>query len=201
MKFRLIIITAPGAGNDELQVISALFAGKLETLHVRKPGYSKAQLRQFLQQLPQKYHKRVVIHAHYSLLSQFKLKGIHLTAHSRRKRLPGAFDPARHTLSGSFHSLAEIARAKRTFDYVFLSPVFDSISKKGYRSAFDREELSAFLEKHQNIVALGGVDLKNIRQIIKMGFAGAATLGFIWESKDPVKTYFQLRSKIKQSVA
>ena len=68
-------------------------------------------------------------------------------------------------------------------DYVFLSPIFDSISKIGYESAFDDAEvLTAFLaNSKQRVIAFGGVDADRIAICEELGFRGYAMLGDIWK--------------------
>ena len=60
-----------------------------------------------------------------------------------------------------------------------LSPVFDSISKQGYRSAFDPDSLRPWLEG-KRVVALGGVTPERIPLLRDAGFSGAAMLGYFW---------------------
>lgn len=197
MSFKLIVISAPMQVSTELSHISALFKEGLKILHVRKPGFSISELRNYIQGIPKKYHKRLVIHSHYGLLKEFDLRGIHLPEKNRRKKLPASFNSKKHSISASFHSLAEVARNKRRYDYIFLSPVFNSLSKKNLTGAFHGTELIPFLKAHKNVVALGGIEPGKIRAARSLGFIGAATLGFIWENKDAVKAYRQLASKIK----
>lgn len=72
------------------------------------------------------------------------------------------------------------------YDYVFLSPIFDSISKQGYKAAFTRAELTeirAILS--QNVYALGGITFDNLKEVEQLGFCGAAMLGGFWEKPYP----------------
>ncbi|MCK5741722.1 MAG: thiamine phosphate synthase [Chlorobi bacterium] len=83
--------------------------------------------------------------------------------------------------SCSTHSFDEIDDLGHDFDYVFLSPIFDSISKLGYLSNFDEPSLSAYLKTSgRNIVALGGIDSVTASKCADMGFCGVASLGYIW---------------------
>ena len=69
-------------------------------------------------------------------------------------------------------------------DYVFISPIYDSISKHGYHSAFSDEVLrqaSAQGIIDHKVVALGGVTRQRIPQLEKYGFGGAAMLGEMWK--------------------
>jgi thiamine-phosphate pyrophosphorylase len=101
------------------------------------------------------------------------------------------------TISTSFHSTTAIFKSRRKYEYVFLSPVFDSISKQGYKGNFSLEELKSFLKSKKNIIALGGINAENIELVKQKGFAGAAVLGSIWESKNPTKCYKELALKIQ----
>jgi thiamine-phosphate pyrophosphorylase len=197
MKYELIVITPQQTIANELAWMEKLFKAGLKKLHVRKPGFSKSELQKYISMVPRKYHSRIVIHSHYSLIAQFSLGGIHLTEKSKRKKIPSTYDPGKHTLSASFHSTKDIEHSRRRYDYVFLSPVFDSISKKGYKRSFDEKALLHFLAKYKNIIALGGIDPASVRKAMQMKFRGVATLGYIWEAKDPVKAFQKLRSKIK----
>lgn len=69
-------------------------------------------------------------------------------------------------------------------DYVFLSPIFDSISKSGYRSAFSYARLRDAADRgviDEKVVALGGVTFDKIPLLSSLHFGGAAMLGAIWK--------------------
>ena len=81
---------------------------------------------------------------------------------------------------------------KKMCDYVFLSPIFDSISKEGYASAFTSESIREAAEKgiiDKRVIALGGVDENNLLQVKDFGFGGAAILGGLWNKFDPASDY------------
>ena len=73
---------------------------------------------------------------------------------------------------------------KNKSDYVFLSPIFDSISKKGYKSAFSFRELKKCFDNKvfdNNVVALGGVTIRNISTLEQIGFSSCALLSELWQ--------------------
>ena len=103
----------------------------------------------------------------------------------------------RGTVSRSCHSLEEVATHRTATDYLFLSPVFDSISKQGYRSAFPpaalREAAAAGIID-EKVLALGGVSEANLPEVRDYGFGGAALLGDIWARfRSPADTAEVLR--------
>jgi len=88
MSFKLITITHPyKSSTTEIESICQLFEAGLKILHLRKLDVTKKELREYLQNIPTQFHKRIVIHSNYSLLREFDLKGIHLTEKSRKRPL------------------------------------------------------------------------------------------------------------------
>ena len=85
--------------------------------------------------IPAEYHSRIVLHEHFELTTGYRLAGIHLN--SRNNTLPEGFAGS---ISRSCHSLQEVQDNKQ-LDYVFLSPIFQSISKEGYGNGFPMERL------------------------------------------------------------
>ena len=79
--------------------------------------------------------------------------------------------------------MEEAAREKHKYDYVFLSPIFDSISKNGYTAAFHRGALQAAARNGSigdNVIALGGITPERIEEAAACNFGGAAVLGYLW---------------------
>ncbi|MGI4736071.1 MAG: thiamine phosphate synthase [Janthinobacterium lividum] len=203
MPFQLVIISAAEHHSPELTVLPQLFEAGLAAFHVRKPAWSRAEMAAYLQAIPRQYQARLVLHAHYELALHYPVKGIHLTEKARQdatigrllRRLPG------RSVSASLHSLAAVARHRRRYDYVFLSPVFDSLSKAGYGSGLDLAKVAAFLPRlaarpgyRPAVLALGGITTQNLPLVQQAGFAGAAALGTIWQSPDPVAAFRQLQA-------
>ena len=73
---------------------------------------------------------------------------------------------------------------------MFLSPIYDSISKEGYGAAFSRIDLKQAADEgiiDSKVLALGGVSLEHIPEVRSMGFGGAAVLGALWQAKEPTR--------------
>ncbi len=150
------------------------------------------------------YHNRIVIHSHYSLMMDFPLRGIHLTESQKRKKLRTWIKQKQlllknqnFTLSMSCHHLKELKKNLKKYAYVFLSPIFQSISKKNYGSSFDLSEVKRVLSKTEaDVVALGGCEIANFKKIYHLGFSGAAVLGAVWKTNDPVQNFLNIRREI-----
>ena len=95
-------------------------------------------------------------------------------------------------ISTSFHAWNEISHDSTDYGYVFISPVFDSISKTSYQAAVDLRGLGVLRRKFEDkerhcprIVALGGVDSPHLPILKQYKFDGAAIYGAIWKSAHP----------------
>ncbi|MDR0699091.1 MAG: thiamine phosphate synthase [Tannerella sp.] len=89
----------------------------------------------------------------------------------------------RLSISGSCHSFDEITDAQAKFDYMFLSPIFDSISKAGYKQGYTPEQLNdakAVGIINDRVIALGGMNVERISEVRRYGFGGVAVLGSLW---------------------
>lgn len=199
----LYLITPPQNRGDELPLVRHFLQQGLHRLHVRKPGYTDEDYRAYIQAVPSIFHSRLVLHGAAGLLPEFPSVGIHLRSAGRHdaallqqlRRLKPA------SLSGSFHAWEEIMENAIPFDYVFISPLFDSISKQGYGAGIDpagnarlKQWASQQKKRLPRIVALGGVDARGIPLLQEYGFDGAALLGAIWEAADPVAAYEAIQS-------
>lgn len=175
---KLILITAPTYFVEEDKILTALFEEGLEVLHLRKPDTAPIYAERLLTLIPEQYHKRIIVHDHFYLKDEFSLKGIHVS--KRNSEIPLNYKGIK---SCSCHSLNEIKEKKNEYDYLFLSPIFDSISKENYKSAFSKDTLLKANKENiigKHIIALGGINESNIKSIKEYGFGGAAILGALW---------------------
>lgn len=188
---KLIVISSPENFQSEHQVIEALFAELLEYFHLRKPTFTKEETANFIKKIPEKYHNRIVLHSHHELAEKYNLKGVHVKSHQRREKL----NHHKILISTSFHTLEEIEKCEYNYDYAFLSPVYDSISKAGYKSKFNISTLQAFgkLLKCKNIIALGGIDEDKIEITKEIGFDGIALLGAVWQAEKPIEKFKKIQ--------
>lgn len=176
---RLVVITEPAFRSDEPEAIRLLLDEGIDRIHLRKPGSDESRMRRLIESLPAACYPCLTLQDHLPLAVEYGIGGVHLS--SRNPEPPARFGGL---LSRSCHSLGELA-ARTDEDYLFLSPIFDSISKAGYRSRYTPCELSE--AAHAGIitrrtVALGGIRPEHLPALESYGFGGAALLGYIWQS-------------------
>ena len=174
---KLIVITSEEFFEGESRTVNLLFENGLEVLHLRKPCASVDETRLFVEQIDANFHHRIVLHDCYELADAFNLKGIHLN-----RRNIDVLQGKQMSVSRSCHSFDEVA-SSRNCDYVFLSPIFDSISKVGYNRGFTSEQLCEARDKgiiNEKVMALGGVTIEKIPLLCQYGFGGVVVLGTLW---------------------
>ena len=170
---QIIAMTSPHRIPDEaLKIIKLLQNGDADIVHIRKPDWDIMETSELISSIPNQYHGRIKIHDYFSLCRKFHLLGPHLNS-----RNPKADIPCTH-ISYSAHSIEQLSLLSH-YDYVTLSPVFDSISKPGYLSSFNLEDIRPHIEG-KRVIALGGVTPDKFPKLAASGFYGAAMLGYFW---------------------
>ncbi len=198
-----MVISSQKDINNEVDIVIGLFQAGLKTFHLRKPGYPKRKIKNFIQDIPVQFHNRIVLHSYHELALKYDVQGIHFKSKDRKNKLSTQLKKWRFrrkksniTMSASFHKLVSLDSHYAKYDYVFLSPIFDSITKKDYQSGFAKYNLKSALERtHFDVFALGGVDRTKIDEIQEIGFKGAVLNGYIWTSPTPIDAFKKFKEE------
>ena len=167
-----MIITTETFFDEECRAVNLLFENGMERLHVRKPFASPNDYECFVRRIKETYRPRLVLHHCYELANRFALRGIHLNR--RSERMP---ENDRLTVSRSCHTFKEVLMCREDCDYVFLSPIFDSVSKTGYNGKFTKAD--GIID--ERVIALGGIVENRVEEIRRYGFGGVALIGALWK--------------------
>ena len=177
---KIIAITVPKMIDEDAYLISNLLKMGIYSVHLRKPETTIHECRQLLTKLTDAERTKIIIHDYPELYDEFSLKGIHINKNITS--LPADYNGFK---TRSCHSFEEITKYKNEYDYLFLSPIFDSISKVGYKSGFTKEELlkasTSGIIDHK-VIALGGVTLDKLPYLKQLNFGGIAMIGGIYNT-------------------
>lgn len=185
----IIVISDSTFLTDEAVTVTALLRAGLDVFHIRKYDCADAELQVFIQDIPADLKNRLVLHHHHALGKELGLTRFHFSEQDRlawqEKNWNGVEE--QYTYSTSVHSLVEFNSLPDHFEYAFVSPVFDSISKQDYKAKkFDLSERTNEVAK---LIALGGINRSNAQQAMTWGFDGVALLGAIWRSFEPMNEF------------
>ena len=199
---KLIVISSPDLIDKEAEIIEQLIQEDLQYYHLRKPQWDINMTRGFLKSLSADSLRKIILHDHYELYNEFEIKGCHRNFRNKDNLYGNSY-------SVSCHSFDELNLWKdKIEEYMFLSPIFNSISKHEYKSCFSNELL---LEKaaerviNEKVIALGGIDATNISKINNYNFGGVAILGALWNEyrtdknlENLIRRYKSLRTIIEK---
>lgn len=190
----LIIISSPDQVNDETKIINKLFESGLEYFHIRKPADTGEQVRKLIAGIEPNYYPRLSLHQHHCLAEEFGIKRLHYTENERGKLKDNTLEGLINNgfiLSTSVHDLSLLASLNE-YQYVFFGPVYNSISKQGYKSVLPPGFKLNNRESSPLIIGIGGIGAKHIDSIKKMNFDGAAILGSIWKNDGQALENFKI---------
>ena len=171
----LVAITPEITLPDEPRRIAMLLDAGFDAIHIRKPGISDDDMRRYVEKLPPRLLPGITLGDCLHLAQEYDAGGVHLNS-----RCPSAPESFKGRVSRSCHCREEVMEAA-AMSYVFLSPIFDSISKQGYKAAFPLQQLRMIaLEAPVAVVGLGGVTARNMPLLREAGLSGAAFLGYLF---------------------
>jgi thiamine-phosphate pyrophosphorylase len=204
---KLIVISSSVHIENEAQIVTKLFEAGLETFHLRKLKWPTQKMKAFINQIPKHFHDRIFIHSHHNLAYRFKLGGIHLTSTHKKRKFQTwlmikwiKIKRPHIKITTSFKTIGNLLDTEHVYDYayVFLSPVFDSITSK-FQSGFTEHSLHSALQKTKlNVIARGGVGITSIEKANKTNFKGLALYSSIWKTKDPVAEFNKVVEKFQE---
>jgi thiamine-phosphate pyrophosphorylase len=177
---KIIAITSPKVTDADEYIIKGLVKRGIDIVHFRKPDSGIEECRSLLLKLTSGERSKIVVHDYPELYEEFSLLGIHVNKNVTS--LPEGYSGLK---TRSCHSFEEVEMYKDDYDYLFLSPIFNSISKQGYMSSFsDAELLQASKEGiiDRKVIALGGVTFDKIPYLKELNFGGVAMIGAIYNT-------------------
>jgi len=190
----LLVITNPEPVPGETTLWEQLLAAGADALLLRRPGYTADACAQLLEQTTPACYPKIMVAGHWDLYRRFGLMGVHVNEqqrlHTSRQQLLQYRRQGCRTSTG-MHSVAALPLALHEWDILLLSPVFDSISKPGYKGQLAPDQPLPPHKGGARVLALGGVHAGNAALAKKMGFDGLALLGAIWQT--PAKAVEQLQ--------
>ncbi len=201
---RIVVVSPPDAYVNEQRWVCALFDAGLDRYHLRKPAWPAAQLANWLESVPKRHHGRIVLHAHHALSRCFDVLGVHFRDQNEMPLCPEPQRAVAHFCSRSCHDVAAVKRALGRYAAVFFGPVFASHSKPGYGPVPEAtlRDLSVVLALRATtpateVLAIGGITRQRLALCRDLGFDGAAVIGAVWDTRDPLVEYLALHEQAR----
>ncbi len=189
-----LVLFTPTRSAWDAKTVTKLFDAGLGRLHVQSVREWKTpQYEAFLKQIPPAFWPRIVLDEQPDLVLSHQLGGFQM--------LPGDRIPPRWpktaALSMKCHSYDEMRSTPKGCRYIFLSPVFPSVSKRDYVPQRTQREFQVIVERWRAeggcpVYGLGGITPQNTGRVRELGFDGMAFIGSVWEKDNPVHAFLEL---------
>ena len=157
------------------------------------------EIENLLGRLSSRWASRLVLHGSREMALRYGIMQVHGAVERRDGKRSGGGPFVEVgmgvAVSTSVHSWEEFGVLPEELAYAFISPLFDSISKKGYMGnkdllSYDRSGLPCLP------VGLGGIGADTIGEMLEQGWTGAAVLGAIWDEPGRAVERYQELKKI-----
>lgn len=183
----LAILSPTDPTIGQIGQIDGLFGAGVQIFILRMPGKEKIDYLEVLMGIDRKYHSRIFIPwSVRDLAGGIPIGGFYLKFSEAMALTEDEKEALFHyRVIVGCHSAKEIQKVPIPVSLFLLSPVFDSISKSGYRgnprllSAQNKSEIEVY-----PVLAMGGVMPENYMGLFEKGYSGAAVIGSVWD--DPL---------------
>lgn len=199
--FRLYAVTdLKSESLEALTKIDAAYRGGADIVQLRSKVLADATLIRLglrAREIARKYHKLFFVNDRMDLVLAIGADGVHLGQEDMPVRVARklARQAGRKVWIGkSTHCLEQaLATVKEGADYIGVGPVFETPTKPGVKSVGLRFVKQAAMKIRIPWVAIGGIDLGNIRDVAQAGAARVAVVRAVFAAQDPANAARKLR--------
>ncbi|MCD8298742.1 MAG: thiamine phosphate synthase [Opitutae bacterium] len=192
----IVVMSPQGSVRDEAKLVTELFKNGLAVYHLRRPRWQKVRFKKFIEQIPEQFRSRIVLHHYPDLVAKYNLGGFHLG--------PNAEIPQGYTgsLSAQCMQYSDAEKFGKRCRRLMLGPVFLKDDRDITIPTRTPQEFSAIISywrkkngSRTKFFAFGGVSGQNIATCKHLGFDGVTLVSAIWDSADPVKAFKEFKGK------
>lgn len=180
------LITLPQQHPLEIELLKKALRFPHMWVHVRKPKATFMEMLTYLLQFSEKERQRIVLHQQQQVSLVMGINNLHVPTPLRQAGSYPQENTEGLTMSTSTHSWDEFNALSNHFQFAFISPLFPSISKKGYGHKQQIDSRVERKNRHTEAIALGGIDATKLTYLKDKGFADYALCGAIWHSPNPI---------------
>ena len=139
-----LVLFTPNDGSWDTKQVRRLYDAGLGRLHVQvRKDWDRRHYEQFLRAIPEAFWPRIVLGEEPELVEANKLGGFQMHP---GERVPRRW-PKHAAVSAKCHDYDELRSTDKACGYVFLTPIFESVSKKDHRPRRTLREYEVILQR------------------------------------------------------
>lgn len=183
------------------QIARLAIKGRADIIQLRDKSLSTSELTQVairIAALCRKHNVTFLINDRVDVALVSDADGVHLGLEDIPIKEARKLLGKNKIIGGTAHSLAEAKKCeKEGADYVGYGHIYHTKTKFKPEKPKGTQQLKSIVSKIGiPVIAIGGISPANIREVITTGVHGAAVIGAVLNSSDPISTLKQLRKEI-----
>ena len=205
-RYDLYVITDPelSRGRSHLEVARAALEGGADAVQLRDKSvtvHNLCRLAAEIQPIAFKFGATFLVNDRVDVALLAGTEGVHLGQDDLPAREARRLLPLPLVLGVSVGSREEARRAAREgADYIGVGPVFPTATKPNAGEALGLEQLAAIARSVSiPTIAIGGINVDNVSQVIEAGAAGAAVVSAVVGADDMAAATRALKRRIAET--
>ena len=202
-----MVMTTPDKFRSEIYIVIKLFENGLDTLHLKKPKFSKSHFKNYIHQIPKEYHNRIIIHQFFSLVYKYDLKGFNSSKKNKPSKLfitISKFLRKKLVSSISCHSISQLKSIKiSNYNVILAGPLYkNSEELKTINSKFNDDKIKEIIFSYPKKIAFyGGISAENLNSLKNNHLYGLIIQGAIWYNKNqqPLDVFLEYNKRLNNT--
>ncbi|KTD19908.1 thiamine phosphate synthase [Legionella londiniensis] len=190
--------------NQYLEFLDLAIQGGVTSVQLRAKHAPPAAVRHYalaIQPLLASHHIPFIINDHVGLALDLDADGVHLGQGDLSPEIARSMLGPNKIIGLSIETFEELERANQLncIDYIAASAVFPSQSKQNCKTIWGLNGLQEIAQRSKHpVIAIGGITLNNICEVIAHGACGVAVISALHEHQDPFLAAKEFIQKINQ---
>ncbi len=189
------------AGRDLVELVEAAVRGGVTVVQLREkecPTGEFIELAKRLKEVLHSYDVPLIINDRVDVALAADADGVHIGQSDMPYSIAREILGDDKIIGLSVETIEEVAQAESLdVDYIALSPIFSTSTKLDIKSPFELEGAARARELSGHpMVAIGGINCDNCREITSIGIDGVAVISAILGAKDPEAAAKEFRERL-----
>lgn len=199
----ILITDRKVCGEKLTDIIEQAIEGGVGSVQLREKDLSTADLYRLakkIREITEKKGANLIINDRVDIAIAVDADGVHLGWQSLDIGIVRRMIGRDKIIGFSAHSLKEAERAENSgADYITISPIFDTVKKDYFIKPLGVGEIGKIKEQiNIPVIALGGINENNVKEVLKNGADGIAIISAILLSDSPQLTATRIFSEINK---
>ncbi len=195
------IYAVSDSGFDHLAYFKQVIKAGADIIQFRDKYLSDCEFYEIARQLRRlaaRYRKLFIINDRVDIVMAVDCDGVHLGSDDLPIKIARRLLPDK-IIGYSAHDFSSAVRAcKQGANYISVGPIFKSPTKK-LLEPIPETEIQLIIQKIKlPLVAIGGINLRNIIKVKKMGFKNVAVISALKNSRDKKKVITKMRQILEK---